>query len=340
MIQQLTPIIDRLPSSPAPVYDLSMDEIGGLLDGPRARGAFLLRMVMEPPWSLHIRDEVPLAVVAVMRGEAFMAYEDGRVVELHEGDMAITVGVQDYVISDTVGRPAGAVIWPNGRCTTSAGEPVPTNTFFGVRTWGNSASGSTEVLVGNYLNTSTLGGRLLAGLPSLLVLPGFADGSPVLTMLAQEIDKDQPGQKVVLDRLLDLLLVTALRSWFDRPEAQVPGWYAAAADPVVGPALRAMQNEPERGWTVASLAAQAKVSRAALARRFTELVGEPPMTFLAGRRLAMAADLLRDTDATLDAVARRVGYGSGFALSNAFKRVHGISPREHRAAPTMAAAGA
>jgi AraC-like DNA-binding protein len=295
-------------------------------------------MVMEPPWSLHIRDGVPLAVVAPMHGEAFMSYDDGRVVHLRAGDMAITVGVQEYEIADTAGRPPQAVILPDQVCVTPTGEPVPANTFRGVRTWGNADSGSTEVLVGNYLSTSTLGGRLLAGLPSMLVLRGFADESPVLTMLAHEVDKDRPGQKVVLDRLLDLLLVTALRSWFDRPEAQVPGWYAATADPVVGPALRAMQNSPERGWTVASLAAQAKVSRAALARRFTELVGEPPMTFLAGRRLDMAADLLRDTDATLDTVARRVGYGSGFALSNAFKRVHGISPSEHRAAPTMAAA--
>src|SRR4051812_14501336 len=114
MIQRLTLIIDRPPRScAAALYDFSMDEIGSLLDGPRARGAFLLRMVMEPPWSLHIRDEVPLATVAVMRGEAFMSYDDGRIVELREGDMAITVGVQDYVIADVAGRPAEAVIWPN-----------------------------------------------------------------------------------------------------------------------------------------------------------------------------------------------------------------------------------
>jgi AraC-like DNA-binding protein len=83
---------------------------------------------------------------------------------------------------------------------------------------------------------------------------------------------------------------------------------------------------------VASLARETGVSRAALARRFTELVGEPPMAFLAGWRLALAADLLRDPDATLGAVARQVGYGSPYALSTAFKRVRGVSPREHRAA--------
>ena len=74
----------------------------------------------------------------------------------------------------------------------------------------------------------------------------------------------------------------------------------------------------------------AGVSRAALARRFTDLVGEPPMSFLTGWRLALAADLLREPDATVGAVARQVGYGSPFALSTAFKRVHGVSPQQYR----------
>jgi len=85
---------------------------------------------------------------------------------------------------------------------------------------------------------------------------------------------------------------------------------------------------------VATLAAEVGVSRAALARRFTELVGEPPMAFLTGWRLTLAADLLREPDATVGAVARQVGYGSPFALSAAFKRVRGVSPRQHRAGAT------
>jgi AraC-like DNA-binding protein len=82
---------------------------------------------------------------------------------------------------------------------------------------------------------------------------------------------------------------------------------------------------------VAELAGAANISRAALARRFTDLVGVPPMAYLAAWRLALAADLLREPDATVGAVAKRVGYGSSFALSAAFKRVRGVSPREHRA---------
>ncbi|CAM5587386.1 AraC-family transcriptional regulator OS=Streptomyces glaucescens OX=1907 GN=SGLAU_26295 PE=4 SV=1 [Streptomyces glaucescens] len=91
-----------------------------------------------------------------------------------------------------------------------------------------------------------------------------------------------------------------------------------------------MQDDPAHPWTVAALAAKCGVSRAALARRFTELVGEPPMTHLTGWRLALAADRLRETAHTLEAIARQVGYGSAFALSTAFKRRYGVSPQEFR----------
>lgn len=118
--------------------------------------------------------------------------------------------------------------------------------------------------------------------------------------------------------------------WFSCPEAEVPAWYRALADSVVGRVLRLVQGDPAHPWAVATLASKAGVSRAAPARRFSELVGEPPMTYLMDRRLALAADRLRETDDTLDAIARHVGYGSAFALSSAFKRVYGVSPQEHR----------
>ena len=151
-------------------------------------------------------------------------------------------------------------------------------------------------------------------------------------MLADEIAKDEPGQEAVLDRLLDLLLIAVLRAWFARPDAGAPAWYRAYGDPVVGPALRMIHNNPSHPWTVAELATEAGSSRAAFARRFSELVGEPPMAFLTEWRLALAADLLLEPEATIGSVAQSVGYGSPFALSTAFKRVRGVSPQQHRVA--------
>jgi AraC-like DNA-binding protein len=200
----------------------------------------------------------------------------------------------------------------------------------GVRTWGNDPNGSTTMLVGTYQMRGEVSRRLLQALPSLVVLPDGDWNRAVLPLLGDEIVQDDPGQEVVLDRLLDLLLISVLRTWFSRPDSGAPAWYRADGDPVVGRALRMLHNNPATAWTVAMLAAATGVSRASLARRFTDLVGEPPMSYLTGWRLVLAADLLREPDATIAAVARQVGYSSPFALSTAFKRVRGISPQEHR----------
>jgi AraC-like DNA-binding protein len=187
-------------------------------------------------------------------------------------------------------------------------------------------------LTGTYQLRSETSQRLLDALPAHLVLTGDSWENPLVGYLADEIAKDEPGQEAVLDRLLDLLLIAVLRAWFAREEAQAPGWYRAQGDPVVGPALKLIHNNPAHPWTVASLADAIGVSRAALARRFNALVGEPPMTFLTTWRLSLAADLLREPGATVGSVAPQVGYSSAFALSTAFKRVRGMSPAEHRAA--------
>ena len=219
-------------------------------------------------------------------------------------------------------------------CRLPDGLQLKLMDFLGTRTWGNSAAGGTVMLTGTYERAGALSARLLRALPPLIVQ---RLDSPLVALLADEIVKDEPGQEAVLDRLLDLLLVAALRAHFARDDA--PGWYRASGDPIVGPALRALQDDPAHAWTVAELARHARVSRAALARRFNDLVGEPPMTFLTGHRIALAADLLLEPGATVGSVAERVGYGSPFALSTAFKRVRGISPQEHRAAARAAAAG-
>ncbi|WP_027660093.1 AraC family transcriptional regulator [Salinispora fenicalii] len=309
-----------------------MDAVVGLLDGPRAQGAFLLRSVLTPPWSIAIRDEAPLTLVALVRGDAWVAPEEGTAVRLTPGDTAIVRGPAPYLIADDLSTAPQAVIRPGQRCTGPDGRELSGMSEWGVRTWGNSVDGPTMLLTGTYPMWGEVSQRLLTALPPLLVVPGDSWDSPLIPLLADEIVKDDPGQEAVLDRLLDLLLIAVLREWFARPGAEPPGWYQAHSDSVVGPALRMLHHDPARPWTVAALAAETGVSRAALARRFTALVGEPPMSYLTGWRLSLAADLLREPDATVGAVARQVGYGSSFALSTAFKRRRGVSPRAHRSA--------
>ncbi|WP_175407699.1 AraC family transcriptional regulator [Streptomyces sp. TRM64462] len=310
-----------------------MDALAGLLDGPRARGAFLLRMVMAPPWSVRVDDRAPLCVMCVSRGEAWIARDGGGApVRLRPGDLAIARGPAPYTVADASGTAPRALIGPGGTCHTLYGEPLEETMRLGVRTWGNAPDGRDSVLVGTYRMESEVSRRLLDALPPLLHLPADAWTCPLTPVLEEEISRDEPGQSVVLDRVLDLLLIAAVRTWFARPEAAAPAWYRAMGDPVVGTALRLLQDEPAHPWTVASLAAKAGVSRAALARRFTELVGEPPMTYLTGWRLTLAADLLRETDQTVERIARQVGYGGAFAFSAAFKRVRGVSPQEYRGA--------
>ncbi|MEU4833070.1 AraC family transcriptional regulator [Streptosporangium sp. NPDC023615] len=307
-----------------------MDALTDFLDGPRARGAFLLRSILSPPWSLRIQDRAPLALAAVVRGEAWMVPDGGDPVRLGPGDVAVIRGPDPYTVADDPVTPPQVMIHPGQRCTTPDGRDLKEAMSLGVRTWGNDPDGSAVILTGAYQMRGEISRRLLEALPPLLVLPEDAWDCPIIPLLTDEIVKDEPGQEAVLDRLLDLLLIAVLRAWFSRPEAGAPAWYRAHGDPVVGKALRLLHNNPAHPWTVADLAAETGVSRAALARRFTDLAGESPMAFLTGWRLAMAADLLRETNATVGAVARQVGYGSSFALSTAFKRVHGVSPQEYR----------
>jgi AraC-like DNA-binding protein len=307
-----------------------VDALAGFLDGPRAQGAFLLRSMLEPPWCLRIRDEAPLTVVAMVRGDAWVAFDGAEPRPLTAGDVAVIRGPEPYTVADDPGTTPNVVIHPGQVCTTLDGESLHTAMDLGVRTWGNSPTGSVVMVTGTYQTDGQVSRRLLDTLPPLIVIDAETSGTPVVALLADEVTRDEPGQSVVLDRLLDLLLVAALRAAYAQHDATVPAWYRAYGDPVVGRVLRLMHNDPGHPWTVAHLAATVGISRAALARRFHDLVGEPPMTFLTGWRMAMAADLLLDPGATVGGVARQVGYGSPFTFSTAFKRTYGVSPRTYR----------
>lgn len=311
-----------------------MGDFGGLLDGPRARGAFALRTVMTPPWSMRILAESPLTVLAMVRGHAWVVSDDGEPVRLDAGDVAVTRAPDHYNVADDPATEPDVVIHPGQRCCNLEGESLEERMMHGIRTWGNDPHGSTLMLVGAYESPGDISDRLLRALPPVLSLSNSTWDSPLVALLCDEMAKDVPGQAAVLDRLIDLLLIAILRAWFTRPEAETPAWYRAQSDPVVSAALQAMHGEPAHPWTLAKLAAKIGVSRTALARRFQDVVGESPMRFLTEWRLALAADLLCEPEATVGTVAEQVGYSTPFALSTAFKRVRGISPQEHRSRAT------
>lgn len=302
-----------------------------LLDRSRAAGAFILRSVLSPPWAMRIEDDAPLTLLVLTQGRAWIVPDDGDPIDVAPGDMVLLRGPgHRYTVADDPRSPVDVVIDPAQNPTLRPGVDWHFLTEFGVRTWGNDPSGSTVMLTGTYQVRGEVSDTLLRMLPPVALVPSDRASSSLVRVLSDEISRDLPGQEVVLDRLLDLLLIGAIRSWFADPEHQ-NGWSRAQADPVVGPALRLLQTDPARAWTLAALAEAVNVSRATFARRFAELVGQPPMTYLTEWRLKMAADLLRDPGRTLASIADAVGYSTPFALSAAFRRERGESPRDYRA---------
>lgn len=314
-------------------YDHSMDALSGLLGGPRAQGAFLLRAVLEPPWSLRIEDEAPISVMVLNAGSVHVRWDDGETATLEPGDVALVRGPDHYVLADTPDRPPEVFVDPDQHCTNAAGDDLGDVMTLGVRSWGNDPEGSTTMIVGAYHLDSEVSRRMLDALPRLVHLSSGEWDGAVAALLAAEMQHEGPGQDAILDRLLDLVLMTTIRTWWTSAPG-APGWYRADTDPAIGAAVRAFHRDPAHRWTVQELARTAGLSRAAFARRFTEVVGEPPMTYLTNWRLMLAADLVCEPGETIGSVAATVGYASPYALSAAFKRVRGVSPSEHRLART------
>jgi AraC-like DNA-binding protein len=309
-----------------------MDPLTDLLNGVRTNGAVFNQAFLAGSWAVRFEHGSSMALAVLLRGCVWVIAQGSDPVKLGPGDAAVLCGGTPYVIANDPGTEPTVVIRAGGRCTTLNGEELVAPPVSGVGTWGAARPEGTLLLSGLYTMDSGMARRLLAALPPLAVIEGKLGDCPA--SLVEEISREEPGQQALLDRAMDLLLVTALRGWFTRPGAQIPSWYRAYSDSVVGPALRLLHANPAHPWTLASLAARTGVSRANLGRRFTALVGHPPMTYLREWRLTLAADLLREPGATLTAVAGRVGFSTAFALSATFKRERGISPTEYRTGMT------
>lgn len=278
----------------------------------RATGAVFARTVVTPPWGLLLGGSVELAVHAVTRGRAWLWREDvSGAIELIPGEITLVRGGVPHHLAHA---PGAACLDPDEfrRRLPQPSDPE---------------HGSTVFLCGAYRFAGDVTGGVVDALPPVLTLSSAADDPlrEVISLLSRELVVAEAGQQTVLDRLLDVLLVLALRSDF-RHSPTAPRWYRAAADPRLRDTLQAMHDEPARAWTVGELAAVAGLSRAAFARTFGEVLGQPPLQYLTEHRMSLARDLLRTTDLGLSGIAGRVGYGSPYSFLGAFRRQHGMPP--------------
>ncbi|MEV2242540.1 AraC family transcriptional regulator [Micromonospora sp. NPDC049891] len=253
--------------------------------------------------------------------------------------------------TDPVPLAVGDVVFrPHGRGHTLADDPTTTPIApacdpndpqvlkrYAADTVGTPAgTPATVTLCGAYEIDPARSHPLLDDLPELVHLPAHLGRHPELRatvdLLAAELERPRLGTDAIVPALLDTLLLQILRAWIDRQSTATSdtGWAAALNDPATTAALQAMHHDPARRWTVATLATRAGLSRAAFARRFTTLLGQPPLTYLTWWRMTTAARLLRESDTPLRAIAAKVGYTSEFAFANAFKRQHGTAPGRYR----------
>lgn len=304
-----------------------MDAFGDMFRGVRAHGSLFGSSLLTPPWALHFVDGAPLTLCAALGGGGWIVPKEGAPHRIDSHDTVVVRGPGTFTFVDTIDTAAEPLA-----CGEFCATPEQGGTRHR-RGWADDQKidGATTLIVGAYPVRGEISQRLLEALPVVLHVSAGGTGDAILDHLAEEVAVDVPGQQVVLDRLLDWMLVCTVRGWFDRPGGEPPAWWAAQRDPVVGDALRLLHDEPAAPWTVANLAERIGVSRSTLAKRFSELMGEAPLTYLTHWRMALAVDRLTDDPAaSIAQVGRSVGYADPFAFSAAFKRVRGVTPRDVR----------
>ncbi|RSM91702.1 AraC family transcriptional regulator [Kibdelosporangium aridum] len=257
------------------------------------------KIAWRAPWS-HWFDPVPGAAgfQVILHGTCWLTRPGHQPLELREGDVLLMTHGQGHTLSsDPATHATGA---------------------------------QTVTLCGAYELDPTRAHPLLLTLPETIHLPARLgiDLRLAIELLSAELTEPRLGTDALIPALLESLLVYILRTWFAAEDS--PGWAHALRDPVIASALHAMHQNPAHPWTVATLAAAAGLSRAPFARRFTEKVGQPPLTYLTWWRMTIAAQMLRDTTEPLAVIARKVGYASEFAFATAFKRQFGSPPGKYR----------
>ena len=293
-----------------------MDLLQEHLVRARASGGVFARTVARPPWGICLPGTIQLTIHAVIRGEAWLWLDEPDLaIKLGAGDVALVRGGADHNFAHS----------PDATCLTA-------HDFFRAEHLDDARDpDATIFLCGAYQFAGDIGGQLLEALPPTLTLSHTHEDplSDVINLLSRELETTEPGQQTILDRLLDVVLIHAMRAAY-RDNPQSPRWYQASSNPRLNPALWAIHSHPGNAWTVPELAALSGLSRAGFARAFQQTLGQAPMQYLTDWRMTLARDHLRTGDLTLTQIAQRTGYTSPYAFAAAFRRHHGEPPGRWR----------
>lgn len=298
------------------------DPLGEALHGLRMDSSLYTRSELTAPWGLAL-PPMPGHVMfhAVTSGRCFLEVAGDEPRALQPGDLALLAHGAGHRLVSEPGQAAPDLF--------ALPREIVSERYEVLRHGGGGAA--TAMMCGVVRFDSAAAHHLVALLPRTIVVDGWTSPQmdwlqSTLRFMSDEAGQLRPGGEIVITRLADILVVQAIRSWIAQAPAARTGWLGALRDPQVGRAMALVHRQPERAWTLDTLAAEVAMSRSAFAARFTALVGEPAMRYVARLRMHLAQTALRQPGARIAAIASRFGYASEAAFSRAFKRYVGVSP--------------
>jgi AraC-like DNA-binding protein len=334
---------------------MSEDILSNVLRGVRLRGAVFFYLSYGPEWATGAPPAKEVAAIVlpgadhvmeyhvVTRGAAWAAMVGAPPVRLARGDIVMFPRGDAHVLSSAPGLEAQFVDAGWVAAHRQHPRPIPINHLGdqqGMTIAAPAQDASTNIVCGFWGCDIRPFNPLIAHLPPMLHLPADQDGMWLIETLQQAVNAScerRPGSEVVLERIGEVMFAQAVRRYIAETREET-GWLAGLQDRHVGRALALLHDKPASPWTVDELGQQIGLSRSALHERFTQLIGQPPMQYLANWRMQLASTLLRNTCDTVASIALDVGYDSEAAFARAFKRLVGSPPAAWRRNRTTKAA--
>jgi AraC-like DNA-binding protein len=311
-----------------------VDPLSDLLRVVRLDGAFFYAVEAAGPWCVESAPATTLKPRILPAAEHLISYHiltQGRCYARLSGESAVELLPGDVIVfphGDGYEMSGGPTFQVPGRLTSSPDRYPQTVVI------GDGGAPSTSFVCGFMGCDRRPFNPLLGSLPRLLHMRGMSSAwlDGFARQLTTESHLGRPGADGVLTRLAELMFIELLRRYLEELPAGQIGWLAGLRDDVVGRVLALLHAKPAHPWTLEEVAREANSSRTNVARRFTELVGQPPMQYLTQWRMQVAANRLSQSGAKLAAIASEVGYDSEAAFSRAFKKATGVSPGAWREA--------